>query len=599
MLSKFLSEKRNRVLVLLVLSLFILITVVLLGRYIYNEKRVEEMDVSASTGYCAKQRIVSVFIGCEWKESTLPTPKFATTTNGWCIPKFSKATAYDCATDVKKPKDCIVNDATFPINSPFLTYEAGSAACGLATTANDCKIDNEAIKKAIGKNTIQGPYSCWVGGGTEEPPVGGGGDEDTTPTGIDWGERCAFDIKLTSKNGGPIARASNAFILDKGNGRYDNQYSTDAQGITHINFKKSSLSGSYLKLKVQNPVGSYDKIEVEKDGSGKAILSPGCELVEDGTAIKCGYDVCKGENDDNFEFRFKETAAQPTIAIPPSDSFNCTSITGPNEVSKGNNYTYKVISNRPQDTTRAQLYYTCDLNNPKWTQVSPDVVGAKETYEFNLKVSNDGLLCNNPILVANLYSQYNWVTGNIKADPNKWSISESCRLNIILKEGITSPSTPPVGGATNPNLLRNGSFDTGISWWHYAISSGSHKTGNLSYDKQAKSAKVTITANGNRQFYQSQIQLNPGKEYELSFKAKANRNNAYITNIYIHKHATGTPTYFRSNKIQLSDRWQTYTIRITPSNLNTVETNARLRFWFNGVSVGTIYWFDDIVLKEK
>ncbi|MCL6603879.1 MAG: carbohydrate binding domain-containing protein [Paenibacillus sp.] len=150
--------------------------------------------------------------------------------------------------------------------------------------------------------------------------------------------------------------------------------------------------------------------------------------------------------------------------------------------------------------------------------------------------------------------------------------------------------------ANDTNLVLNSSFGIGQTGW----SKWSGEGGSSTFTVNEGVAEVTIAAAGwepwHTQLFQEDIQLEAGKTYELSFKAKSTVARQIIVEY------SGTSAASTQAKFDVTATWATYSTQFTVTNNNTLKLNYLIGKTMgtdvtaNGVS-HTIS-FDDISVKE-
>ena len=149
------------------------------------------------------------------------------------------------------------------------------------------------------------------------------------------------------------------------------------------------------------------------------------------------------------------------------------------------------------------------------------------------------------------------------------------------------------------NVLSNPGFESGKNNWTFFTNG----KGSFSAEGPAiqcnLAAKLTFTQTGkNMQFYQNNFSLKANTKYRLSFSAKSNTGDDL--RVYVQKHKAPNTNYgLKTNTINLSTDWKTFTLDFTTSGFSGTTSDTRLRFWFTRLAKnGDIYWIDDVVLQE-
>jgi uncharacterized repeat protein (TIGR01451 family) len=161
----------------------------------------------------------------------------------------------------------------------------------------------------------------------------------------------------------------------------------------------------------------------------------------------------------------------------------------------------------------------------------------------------------------------------------------------------TGGVTVNITGSGPPNQIRNGGFETDLSFWMVGTVGSAGAL--LSHDESTAaegfaSAKVDITAPaswlGSVQFVQSGISLVEGQSYTLSFWAKATSNRP----IGITLRMSSSPwTQYTTHTQAISTTWEEYQLSFTAG---ASDLNATLAFSL-GQYASTV-WLDDIVMAE-
>lgn len=166
-------------------------------------------------------------------------------------------------------------------------------------------------------------------------------------------------------------------------------------------------------------------------------------------------------------------------------------------------------------------------------------------------------------------------TATIKVTTNDGGFTDSCIVTVSPK---------------SPNLIDNGDFSNGNLNWNLSIISPS--TGSL--DTLAGEAKITITnddgTNWHISFNQSNLTLENGKEYTLSFDARAESNR----NIGGQIKKGGTNVIY--SNFSLTPDMQTYSVVFT--NNEATGSDYALMFFLGAAGLNDV-WFDNIELIDN
>lgn len=170
--------------------------------------------------------------------------------------------------------------------------------------------------------------------------------------------------------------------------------------------------------------------------------------------------------------------------------------------------------------------------------------------------------------------------------------------NQSWQTGYATADLEYIPNQTQPNILRNGSFETGTSpWAHYTNGSGSFAVITGGTDG-TKAARVTVTNPGsNVQLNQVGFSLEPNTLYRLTFDAYSSTGNDL--SVFVHRNTSPYTNYGVNNFIaDLSTGWQRYTLIFTSGGFAARTTDTRLRFWFPGFAqAGDHYFIDNISIS--
>jgi hypothetical protein len=129
----------------------------------------------------------------------------------------------------------------------------------------------------------------------------------------------------------------------------------------------------------------------------------------------------------------------------------------------------------------------------------------------------------------------------------------------------------------------------------YTNGNGFIQQGSPLHDNQA--LNVTISQNGsNTQLYQSNIPLEAGATYRLSFAAYSNTGDGM--DVVLQQHGAPYDNYGLAKHFSLMTTWALYSVDfacVTPSAVS----DGRLMFWFGtSAKSGDQDWFDRVVLEK-
>jgi endo-1,3-1,4-beta-glycanase ExoK len=169
----------------------------------------------------------------------------------------------------------------------------------------------------------------------------------------------------------------------------------------------------------------------------------------------------------------------------------------------------------------------------------------------------------------------------------------------IPPSSSSNPSPTPTSPATTaaPNLVQNGSFESGsISPWYFNQTSGA--TGSVSLDSTTSaegknSARIDVTrANTDPdnawyiQFGQNNLPLVKGRNYTITFRAKASQQRSITQEIL---QDTSPWAKYMTQNVTLTTAWTTYTYSFT-SPLSVADTELN----FNVAQATGTIWIDNI-----
>ena len=150
-----------------------------------------------------------------------------------------------------------------------------------------------------------------------------------------------------------------------------------------------------------------------------------------------------------------------------------------------------------------------------------------------------------------------------------------------------------------PNLLTNGEFDNGTNNWGFYQQSGNTATRSIDNTNQLSGSNSTLinisTASGTAwhiQLAQDGLSLESGKDYVVSFEAKAATNR----NIHIALQKAVSPwSGYWGQTVALTTTAQTYSFDYN----STVDDFGDVGLYFNLAETSGNVWIDNVVFKEK
>jgi lysophospholipase L1-like esterase len=196
--------------------------------------------------------------------------------------------------------------------------------------------------------------------------------------------------------------------------------------------------------------------------------------------------------------------------------------------------------------------------------------------------------------------------------PADWEVAVTCdtgdsgtdsvTVNVVEGEQVVCTfvntyavdTCDPVPG----NVVKNFCFSNRRANWRFNLSSQGRFT--VSKDDPYAgmySAMIRIDRrDGNSQFYQSGIGLEPNTVYELAFAAYSNRGQDM--SLWLHDHRGDFTNYgLAGHVVDLTEEWRWYTVTFTTPNRDDMD-NARLRFWFKPFAEsGAVYHIDRVILR--
>lgn len=151
--------------------------------------------------------------------------------------------------------------------------------------------------------------------------------------------------------------------------------------------------------------------------------------------------------------------------------------------------------------------------------------------------------------------------------------------------------------ASEPDILSNGDFESGMSSWHfYTSGSGSAVAFNPGFESSSTALVTISTVASNIQLYQNDISLEPNTAYRLTFAAYS--SSGRDLRVSLSKHSSPYTNYgINRQRVDLTTGWETFTIEFTASGFNSPVDNGRLYFWFaSDAKTGDVYRIDQVDL---
>ncbi len=158
---------------------------------------------------------------------------------------------------------------------------------------------------------------------------------------------------------------------------------------------------------------------------------------------------------------------------------------------------------------------------------------------------------------------------------------------------------PVIPGEDPDNLITNGEFNNGTNGWNSIFQADAAGGGNFEIDSNAgmsgsNAAKINISnggsANWNVELF-SLFNLESGKNYELSFQAKAAANRPALV---IFQKESDPFTHYWEQNIQLSTTTQTFGPFTWTADVSDEATRLNFKVGGNDADI----WIDAVVIKE-
>lgn len=156
-----------------------------------------------------------------------------------------------------------------------------------------------------------------------------------------------------------------------------------------------------------------------------------------------------------------------------------------------------------------------------------------------------------------------------------WFVLAACLLSLTVAAFWGTASVGAETAAPSANVLVNGNFENGKQGWTAKIAS--FTTGAPAQAGSAAAQLKTTKKSGRAQFFQSNIPLQAGAKYVLTFWAKAPSGKDLDISLY--KQSSASKSYgLKNKKVNLTSSWKQFTISFTASGFNGSVNDGRLRF---------------------
>jgi arylsulfatase A-like enzyme len=207
------------------------------------------------------------------------------------------------------------------------------------------------------------------------------------------------------------------------------------------------------------------------------------------------------------------------------------------------------------------------------------------------------------------YSYIRYMTNNEEelydrsADPREWNnlasnasfttVKNQLRAftrNAMTPLGSWIPANPPPS-PTNPNLILNGNFSSGMTNWKFTIKSPSSATASVVSGQFYADIKADDGTNWHIQLAQTTLSLESGKSYTIRFDAKAQSTRNMAVQI---KNGAGTGIVFATKA--LSTTLQNHSITFT--NTSATASNFQMMFFLGAAGVNDV-WLDNVQLTKN
>jgi len=196
---------------------------------------------------------------------------------------------------------------------------------------------------------------------------------------------------------------------------------------------------------------------------------------------------------------------------------------------------------------------------------------------------------------------------DLTADRQKWyRVKAADAQRVSAWSTVMEATANYTAGYWRANCITNGGFETRGSGWIFFVNPDSGAAGTVSYpDTGAKEGtrfcRITVTgvaSNAEQNNWHVQLQ-DPvwksviGREYDLSFRAKADSNSRTIQ-VAVQGDGSDKYAYREGETVNLSNDWRQFHYRYV-SDVGGVD--ALSFFFYCGYETG-VYDFDDVVVKE-
>jgi hypothetical protein len=176
----------------------------------------------------------------------------------------------------------------------------------------------------------------------------------------------------------------------------------------------------------------------------------------------------------------------------------------------------------------------------------------------------------------------------------------------LVAQNVTGTSTgsdvnftTTTQGGTVTSLVKNGGFEEGtLPWTFFTNGAGSYDV-DVAGPSTAHAAHLAMVTGGtNIQLYQTNITLESGVRYRLSFKGYSSSGNDVAA--AINQHGAPYTGYGLSEvRFDLGTSWASFAVEFVASGFSGTVNDGRLRFWFAPYAAGgDQYFFDDVILEK-
>jgi hypothetical protein len=153
---------------------------------------------------------------------------------------------------------------------------------------------------------------------------------------------------------------------------------------------------------------------------------------------------------------------------------------------------------------------------------------------------------------------------------------------------------------TMPNLLTNGTFESGATGWNfYTNGAGSYAAASPGSSGTGNAMQISIATEGtNVQLYQYGLTLQPNTSYQLSFDAYS--STGHDVQVSLVQHVAPYANYGLSDRVfNLTTSWQNFSASFTTSGFSGTVSDARLMFWLAPYdAAGDRFYLDNVVLSS-